>query len=206
MRRDTIAYSLAGTVFGFVLGYMAAGWGGGMPAPAPVATAAAPAAAAAAAEPSPRASIDPDEVKALESLAARQPRNAAPRVELGNMYMDAQQLDDAIRWYTEALQISPDNPDVETDLGACYVHSGRAAVGLLHFEAVLKAHPDHRLALYNRGVALLDLGRQKEAANAWEELLRRFPNDPQAARVRERIDQIRAVDAATATAGPGGGR
>ncbi|HXY39080.1 MAG TPA: tetratricopeptide repeat protein, partial [Vicinamibacteria bacterium] len=85
--------------------------------------------------------------------------------------------------------------DVETDLGACYVHSGRPAEGLQRFDAVLEKNPDHRLAMYNRGVALLNLGRQKEAADAWEAILKRYPNDPQAAKLRQRVDEIRAASA-----------
>ena len=109
------------------------------------------------------------------------------------MYMDAQRWDDAIRWYGEALKIGPDNPDVRTDLGASYVHSGRPALGLENFDAVLKANPDHRNALFNRGVALLNMGRQKDAADTWEDLLKRHPDDPQLARLRGRIDEIRAT-------------
>ena len=91
---------------------------------------------AAAAAPA-RAPIDPDEVKAMESLAQRQPSDAAVRIELGNLYMDHERWDEAIRWYREALAIDPANPDVRTDMGACFVHSGRPAQGLAEFETVL---------------------------------------------------------------------
>ncbi len=40
MRRDTLAFTIAGVVFGFVLGYMAAGWQSSMPRPVPVGAAA----------------------------------------------------------------------------------------------------------------------------------------------------------------------
>ncbi len=54
MRRDTLAFTLAGVVFGFVLGYMAAGWQS-MPRPAPVAAAPAPTGAGAGIELQPAA-------------------------------------------------------------------------------------------------------------------------------------------------------
>ena len=131
-------------------------------------------------------------MRALEQLATRQPNDAVVRTELGNMYMDAQRWDEAIRWYGEALKLLPENGDVRTDMGACYVHSGRPEQGLEQFDAVLKKSPDHRNAQFNRGVALLNLGRQAEAADAWEELLKRHPDDPQLAKLRGRIDEIRA--------------
>ncbi len=192
MRRDTLVFTVAGVVFGLVVGYMAASWDV-VPRPAAAgAVAAAPAAPAAApAKPGP----NPDEVKALESLAARQPDDAAVRVELGNLHMDAERWDEAIRWYREALARNPALPDVVTDLGACLVSAGRPAEALAEFERVLRADPGHRNALYNKGIALLQMGRGNEAVAAWEELLKHHPDDPQLQGLRGRIEQIRAASA-----------
>jgi cytochrome c-type biogenesis protein CcmH/NrfG len=197
MRRDTLAFTIAGVVFGFVLGYMAAGY---EIVPRPVPVGAAPAATTGAGSApagggvaAAKAAIDPNEVQAMESLAARQPQDAAVRGELGTLYMDAQRWDEAIRWYGEALLLAPGNPDVTVDLGACYVHSGRPAEGLVRFDSVLKTKPDHRNARFNRGVALQQLGRAREAADAWDELLKLYPADTQLQRLRARIDEIRAT-------------
>lgn len=185
MRRDTLVFALAGIVFGFVVGYMAASWD---VIPRPVT----PRQAGPAPSPSPAPrGIDPDEVRAMESLAARQPADAAVRVELGNLYMDHQRWDEAIRWYREALAIQPANAETRTDMGACFVSSGRPEEGLGEFETVLKANPDHRNALYNKGIALLQLGRGTEAAAAWEDLLKRHPDDPQIQGLRGRIAALR---------------
>ena len=187
MRRDTLAFMLAGTVFGLVVGYMAAHWGV-LPSPAPVT------AAARVAAPAPAAShrVDPNEVAALESLASRQAQDPAARVELGNLYMDAERWDEAIRWYREALAIDTSLADVATDLGACLLRAGRAEEALGELDRALATNPAHRLALYNRVVALLQLGRTKQAVDAWLLLLKRHPDDPQAERLRARIDRIRA--------------
>jgi tetratricopeptide (TPR) repeat protein len=190
MRRDTLFFTLAGTVFGLVVGYMAASWD---VVPRPMA-AAKGAAAAVPSAPFPAAKkLNPDEVAALESLAKRQPGDVAARVELGNLYMDAERWDEAIRWYREALAVNPALVETRTDVGACLVSSGRPAEGLAEFEGVLAADPGHRNALYNKGIALLQMGRAGEAAAAWEELLRRHPDDPQLQGLRGRIEQIRAT-------------
>ena len=189
MRRDTLVFTVAGVVFGLVLGYMAASWD---VVPRPAGPTAAPAApASAAASPSPK--LNPDEVAAMETLAARQPGDGAVRVELGNLYMDAERWDEAIRWYREALVLDPALVDTVTDLGACLVSSGRPAEGLVEFEKVLGGDPGHRNALYNKGIALLQMGRAGEAAAAWEDLLKRHPGDPQIQGLRGRIEQIRAT-------------
>lgn len=199
MRRDLAAFTLAGVVFGFCAGYMAANWGA-LPRPAAAATGrgstAAPTAGAAP-QPAEASALDPDEVRALESLAARQTGDKAVRVQLGNLYMDHRRWEDAIRWYRDALAIAPDDPDVVSDLGACLVQVGQPEAGLAEFERVLLASPAHRNALFNKGLALLKLGRPQETVAVWEELLRRHPGDPQLERLRGRLEELRAAPAAT---------
>jgi cytochrome c-type biogenesis protein CcmH/NrfG len=189
MRRDTLVFSVAGIVFGLVVGYMAASWD---VVPRPVAIGRQAAAAPAPAAPAVK-KLNPDEVAALESLAARQPGDASVRVELGNLFMDAERWNEAIRWYREALAVNPALVETATDLGACLVSSGRPAEGLAEFERVLAVDPGHRNALYNKGIALLQMGRGGEAAAAWEELLKRHPDDPQLQGLRGRIEQVRAT-------------
>jgi cytochrome c-type biogenesis protein CcmH/NrfG len=184
MRRETLVFTIAGTLFGLVVGYMAASWDA---VPRPAAPSAVPAKAPAAAR------LNPDEVKALESLAARQPGDASVRTELGNLYMDAERWNEAIRWYREALALDPARLDAALDFGTCLVNSGRPAEALAEFDRVLKADPGHRNALYNRGIALLHLGRPAEAVAAWEDLLKRYPDDPQVQGLRGRIEQVRAT-------------
>ena len=179
---------LAGTVFGLVVGYMSAQWGV-LPSPAPLAAAVGVGVPAAAVSPR----VDPNEVAALESLAARQPRDTAARVELGNLYMDAARWDEAIRWYREALAIDASLADVATDLGVCLLSAGRPEEALTQLQKALARDPAHRLALYNRVVALVQLGRAKEAAEAWQELKQRHPDDPRLERLRARIDETPAA-------------
>jgi tetratricopeptide (TPR) repeat protein len=188
MRRDTLVFTVAGTLFGLVVGYMAASWD---VVPRPAAVVAAPVASGPGPAPAPR--LNPDEVKAMESLAARQPGDAAVRVELGNLYMDAELWDEAVRWYREALAINPGLVGTITDLGASLVSAGKPEEALAAFEKVLQADPGHRNALYNKGIALLQMGRAKDAAAAWEDLLKHHPDDPQLQGLRGRIEQIRAT-------------
>jgi cytochrome c-type biogenesis protein CcmH/NrfG len=191
MRRDTVVFGLAGVVFGFVAGYMSAGWS----RPAAPVSATPTATGAVSAAPAP--SFDPNEARALETLAVRDPDDVAVRVELGNLYMDHERWDDAIRWYREALERNPALPNVLTDLGASLVHSGRPAEGLAEFEKALSQDDSHRNALYNKGIALMQLARADEAVAVWEEVLRRHPNDPQLRGLRARIDGMKRLPQGT---------
>ena len=191
MRRDTVVFTVAGVIFGFVLGYMAAGWGEGPPAAVVSGMTAAPPAAAAA--PATASALDPNEARALESLAERAPGDVSSRVELGNLYMDHERWDDSVRWYREALALEPGLGNVRTDLGACLVHSGRPAEGLAEFEIVLQQDEGHRNAMYNKGIALVQMGQAEEAAAVGEEVLRRHPGDPQLRGLQSQIDSLRAT-------------
>jgi tetratricopeptide (TPR) repeat protein len=195
MRRDTAVFTVAGIVFGFVVGYMAAGLGEGPRAIS--GSVAAPAAPASGAATSNASALDPNEEQALVALAERDPADVGVRVELGNLYMDHERWDDAIRWYREAVAANPELLDVRTDLGACLVHAGRPAEGLAEFEAVLQQDENHRNALYNKGIALVRLGRNQEAVEVWEELLRRHPDDPQLRGLQAQIDTLRASSPGT---------
>ncbi len=63
----------------------------------------------------------------------------------------------------------------------CPVRPDRAAVRAL----------GHKKALFNEGIAPLQSGRPKDAAALWEDLLKRYPGDPQLAPLREQIAQVR---------------
>jgi len=191
---EPMVYGVAGIFFGFVLGYMVANAGGGTssgPLPLPVSGAPAPASGAPATAAG-HGALDPNEVRALEALAARDATNLRARVELGNLYMDHERWGDAVKWYGEALAIDPKNADVRVDLGACLVSLGRAPEAVVAFDAALAASPGHKKALFNKGIALLQSGRGKEAVALWEDLLKRYPDDPQLAPLREQIAQARA--------------
>ena len=65
----------------------------------------------------------------FKSVAEREPSNPAPRVELGNLYFDAERYDDAIKWYGEALKLEPNDVNVSTDLGVSYYYTESAGQG-----------------------------------------------------------------------------
>jgi tetratricopeptide (TPR) repeat protein len=199
MKREPMVFAVAGIVFGFVLGYMVASWdSGGRPVAVSAPAAAVPGRTATAADaPGPHgggtpSALDPNEVKALESLAARDRSNVSARIELGNLLMDHSRFDEAARWYREALAIDPGQADVLVDLGACLVNGGKAADGLVEFDKALKLDPGHKKALFNKGIALMETGKPQDAVAVWEGLLKRFPNDPQLQGLRDQIERVKA--------------
>ena len=140
------------------------------------------------------ASIDENRVAQLRTEADRDPRNAAPRVQLGNLYFDAQRYDEAARWYSAALEVDPRQVDVSTDLGIAYYYSNQPDRALEQFDRSLAIDPKHSKTLLNIGVVRA-FGKQdlEGAAKAWERVLEVAPNSEEATRARQGLEGIRSA-------------
>jgi tetratricopeptide (TPR) repeat protein len=130
----------------------------------------------------------------LRSAAEREPRNSAPRVQLGNLYFDGERYDEAARWYAAALEIDPRQVEVSTDLGIAYYYTNRPDLALEQFERSLAIDPTHSKTLLNIGVVRA-FGKQdlEGAARAWERVLEVAPNSEEAARAKQGLDGIRSA-------------
>jgi cytochrome c-type biogenesis protein CcmH/NrfG len=192
--RDPMIFSVAGLIFGFVLGYMVANARESRPPANTTAPAASAGTRASSAGPAAKSApaLDPSEVRALTALAEKEKDNPSVRVELGNLYMDGDKCEDAVRWYREALALVPKNPDIHVDMGACLVRLTRYDDALSAFDTALKIDPAHKKAVFNKGVALVQSGRPKEAIALWEDLLKRNPDDPQLQVLRTQIERLRS--------------
>ena len=81
---------------------------------------------------------------AFKTVAEREPSNPKPRVELANLYFDAERYDDAIKWYGEALKLAPNDVNVSTDLGVCYYYTNQPDKALEQFAHSLQARSEAR--------------------------------------------------------------
>jgi len=120
------AYTLAVVCLGVGV---AGGWlVRGSQAPAAVAAAAvtAPDATNNTVQPSPeqmKRTADAQAEPLLAQLKA-DPGNPARRVQIGNVYYDAQQFETAIEYYQQALKVKPHDSSVRTDMATAYWYLG----------------------------------------------------------------------------------
>jgi len=110
MKSDSVAFGVAGILFGLIAGWVIGSQQAALRQPAA-------AVQAAQATGSTAAVLDQVQVNAYISVAEREPSNAAPRVQLGNLYFDAEQFDDAIKWYTDALRLTPNDTKTLLNVG-----------------------------------------------------------------------------------------
>ena len=203
MKSDAVAFGIAGIAFGLIAGWVIgsqqvivrSGSGGVQP----TAAAAAPASPAAAA-PAP-AALDEAKVSAFKAAAEQEPANAAPRVQLGNLYFDAERYADAVTWYSDALKLQPNDVDVSTDLGVSYYYMNQADKALEQFQRSLQIDPKHLKTLLNIGVVKA-FGKQDLAGaeEAWQQVLQLSPDSPEGQAAKRGLDSLRAAHPGSAPA------
>jgi cytochrome c-type biogenesis protein CcmH/NrfG len=202
MRADAIVFGIAGSLFGLIVGWVLGSQQatGAARLAAPVAQAA-PAQQQAAAPPA--APIDPERVKALEAAAGQNPRDVQPRIQLGNMFFDAEQYPQAITWYEQALAINPQDTNVSTDLGVAYYYTNQNDRALAQFDHSLKIDPKHIKTLLNVGIVRA-FGKQDlaGAGQAWEQVVAIAPGSPEGEAAKKGLEGIRSAQSG-APAGKG---
>jgi cytochrome c-type biogenesis protein CcmH/NrfG len=188
MRADAIVVGVAGTLFGLIVGWVLGSQQPASRGPAP----AQPAAQAAAPQSSEPVALDRERVKALESVAAQNPKDAQPRVQLGNMYFDAEQYTQAITWYEQALALNPSDPNVSTDLGVAYYYTNQPDRALAQFDRSLKVDPNHIKTLLNTGIVRA-FGKQDlaGAAKAWEQVVALSPDSPEGQAAKKGLEGLK---------------
>jgi cytochrome c-type biogenesis protein CcmH/NrfG len=198
MKSESIAFAVAGIAFGLIAGWVI-GTQQALVRRPPAPSSQPSASAASAQSASPRAAtLDQAQITALTTTAEREPTNAKPRVDLGNLYFDAERYGDAIKWYTEALKVEPGDVNVSTDLGVCYYYTNQPDRALEQFGHSLKLSPKHTKTLLNLGIVRA-FGKQdlEGATAAWQQVLQIAPDSPEGQAARRAIDTLRTAHPST---------
>jgi tetratricopeptide (TPR) repeat protein len=203
MKSDAVAFGIAGVLFGLIAGWIIGAQQAVTRPPAaapPAASAAGPSGSGARA-----AVLDEAQVTALKTMAEREASNATPRVQLGNLYFDAERYGDAITWYTDALKLSPSDVNVSTDLGVSYYYSNQPDKALEQFDRSLQIDPRHGKTLLNVGIVKA-FGKQDlaGAALAWQEVIKLYPDSPEGQAAKRALDSLQSAHpAVTGSDAPG---
>src|SRR5881275_548606 len=143
MKSDAIAFGIAGVLFGLIAGWIIGSQQAVLRPAAPAAAQQTGSSAPASGSSQRAAVLDEAQVTALKSVAEREPSSPGPRVQLANLYFDAEKYDDAIKWYSEALKLTPKDVNVSTDLGVSYYYTNQPDKALEQFDKSLKLDPKH---------------------------------------------------------------
>ena len=194
MKSDAVAFGIAGILFGLIAGWIIGSQQGAARPPAAAPAAAGASQGAAGTGTSRAAVLDETQVNALKTVAEREASNAAPRVQLGNLYFEAERYDEAIKWYGDAIKLSPKDVNVSTDLGVSYYYSNQPDKALEQFDRSLALDPKHGKTLLNVGIVKA-FGKQDldGAARAWQEVIKVAPDSPEGLAAKRALDSLQSA-------------
>jgi cytochrome c-type biogenesis protein CcmH/NrfG len=201
MKPESIVLTVAGMCFGVILGWVLATLNVGRTAPVAAPVVASSSEAPAAGNERQPEQLDQAQVQALTTILKSDPNNAKAAAQLGETYFKAERMDDAIKWYREALRLDPKNVDASTQLGMSYFIAQGADPALAQFEHSLQLQPNHPRTLLSKGIVLWrgknDLAG---AAAVWKKLVEVAPDSAEAAAAKQ---GLQAIDAAGPASGSG---
>jgi Tfp pilus assembly protein PilF len=192
MRADSIVFALAGIMFGVIVGWVLGSQQArtAVPVAAPAAQTQA-ASGQTAAQGTQAVPLDPDRVRALEAVAEQNPKDAQPRVQLGNMFFDAEQYPQAISWYEQAMAIDSKDANISTDLGVAYYYTNQPDKAITQFNHSLSLDPRHTKTLLNMGIVRA-FGKQDlaGASEAWQKVVAIAPNSPEGQAAKKGLEGL----------------
>jgi len=120
---------------------------------------------------------NPAALAKLEGEAAANPTNADAWIKLGNFCFDHDLPGKAITAYERALELSPMDIGVWSDLGVMYRRTKQFEKAIDAFGHAAKLDTTHVTARFNMGIVYLyDLNNKAEAIRAWKQVLAIDPN------------------------------
>ena len=203
MKLDSIAFTLAGMVFGLLAGWViGAQYATTRAVPLAVTAPAGP--APAQAQPPAPPPLNEGDVEKYRKLAEAQPSSVAPRVALANLYFDAERYTDAVTWYEAAMKLDARNADVSTDLGVSYYYLNQPDRALQQFEHSLAVNPKHTKTLLNLGIVRA-FGKQDlaGATKAWQGVVDMAPDSPEGQAAKRALDAMKNAHPDVAGQAPG---
>ena len=193
MSRENVVYLISGVFFGVLVGWIFGSQR--LAAPAPPAAVAAPAASAGnTAQPPAAPPVDQARAAALQKVADAEPKNVAVRTELGNLYFDSEQFEQAIPWYESALKLAPASVEVSTDLGVAYLYTRQIERAISQFDNSIRIDPKHLKTWLNMGIAKgMVKGDIPGGEAAWKKVIELAPGSEEAKRAQQGIDALKGA-------------
>ena len=207
MKLDSIAFAVAGMVFGLLAGWVIGAQYTATRTVPPAVASAAPATQGTAQQqppPSPPPPLNETDVEKYRKLAEAEPTSVAPRLALANLYFDAERYSDAVKWYKEVMRLDARNADVSTDLGVSYYYLNQPDLALQQFEHSLAVNPRHTKTMLNLGIVRA-FGKQdlEGASKAWQQVVEIAPTSPEGQAARRALEAMKSAHPAVAGQPPG---
>jgi tetratricopeptide (TPR) repeat protein len=135
--------------------------------------------------------------ESLEKLAELAPNASEIQANLGLVYYSQNQVSEAAKAFERALKLNPKMARAEMMLGLCYAELGRHRQAVPILAPAFRRPPDRqigRLLGLDLQRAYAGLHQYEKAVAVAEELLHRYPNDPEILFQSSRLNADRAYE------------
>ena len=194
MKIESILFAIGGMLFGVIVGWIIGAQQQPGRSPAAAAAQEAPPQAGGAQPQQQAPVLDEGRVQALQTIVNSDPKNAEARVQLGNVYFDAERYQDAIKWYEDALRIEPKNVNASTDLGVSYYYANNPDRALKQFDYSLSIDPKHTKTLLNQGIVRAFGKQDLDGATAsWRRVVELAPESQEGQAARRALDTMKSA-------------
>jgi tetratricopeptide (TPR) repeat protein len=129
--------------------------------------------------------------------------NAQTHYALGVFYLTQQNYTDAIKEFESALKFADKNAKIHNDLGVAHFERAKTkpresrpedlAQSLEEFTTATKLDGNLLEALFNKSLALQELGMPREAKESWTLYLQKDPSSPWADEARKNLSRIESA-------------
>ncbi len=189
MPKESVVFGIAGVFFGLLVGWMIGSQQGRPPAAATAQPASSTAGQAQTARP-----FDESRAGTLRAAIDKDRSDVESRVQLGNLYFDAERFPEATKQYEDALGINPKHVNASTDLGIAYYYMNQPDRALAQFDRSLAIDAAHTKTLLNVGIVRA-FGKQdlEGAAAAWRKVVEIAPSSEEAAMASKALQGLRSA-------------
>lgn len=114
-------------------------------------------------------------VHLLEGAAAEHPHNPQILQNLGDIFLQRQLYERALKYYQDAIVYKPDDPQLLFVIGNCYFAMGDYRLANAYFNMIPEPPPE---VLYNRALTLAFMGQHQESIKVIKDILKVLPDNP----------------------------
>jgi tetratricopeptide (TPR) repeat protein len=133
-----------------------------------------------------------DLVAAYERAIELDPNSTGALVNLGTLFFNARQYNDAERHYKKAVAVDGDYALAHFNLGNLYDERGDRPRALQHYLQALRSNPAYADAHYNVALLYQNIGQAMKAVRHWREYLKLDPGSAWAAVARRELQKIKS--------------
>lgn len=158
----------------------------GRPPSAPPAMTAAPSAAPASA-----VALDEAAATELRRKLEADPTDVATLFDLGNVYYQADQFQQAAEWYQKVLDVDATNEKALVALGATSFNLGDLAKAETLWDQAAELYPNNPEVFYDLGFLYMTTNRMPEMKTAWDKVVAMAPDSTFAKAVQSQVGAAR---------------